>query len=62
MINLVCVHMYVMMCMQKSEGKLWEFILSFHHVGSRDRIGMAGLAVHSLYLLSHVACLYEGLI
>jgi hypothetical protein len=37
------------------EDKLWELVLSFYHVGSRDQTQVIRLGVRCIFLLSHLA-------
>jgi hypothetical protein len=47
----VCVHVYITVDMWMLEDKFWEFILSFHNVGSKDQTHNIRLAYNkSCYL------------
>lgn len=43
-----------MACMQRAEDKLQEYVLSFHHVGSRHSTQAIRFGSKDAYLLSHL--------
>lgn len=50
----VCEHACDTTWMWRSEGKLWELILSYH-VGSGDRTQAVGMSRRHLYVLTHLS-------
>lgn len=50
----MCVYIYTMACMRRSEDNLGEWVLSFHHVGPGDQTQIVRFGGKYPYWLSHL--------